>query len=590
MKDEVSGGSDVCVVVEKGLKASYFHTLEELNRNGIYYYTLVKSYNDNLIAENKRLFGNWSNIPLTIVSGSKKISKIAKKISTDKYDFCLISKLKISKKNNDLILSFCTKKDFSAIRLNYDHVLKLNKAGSNKSKAVIPLSEDSSFDTNNIIELLDSDNNPYFIVYNSILGAKMSMYRNRFVHFKDLGLTAYFLEQASNIKLMIRPENTSDKKSELLKITIAFVCNIINPFKTKGVLLFEKNSEKYEESASVIFEELINRNYKNVFFVLDRHSEAYSSIPQKYRSFVIDKYSFKHYRMIFSSKLFLSTESVTHVIDKRAISIFIRYWRQRMKFNYVFLQHGVMFMVSLDAGQRSFFRKRFSNGIKRTVVSSQLEKQHFVEYGGFDPDSLYLCGLPKFDRAKRNETHDRIVIMPTWKPWEENMAKVNFYFTDYFKSLEKMYNQVPDHLKEKTIVLPHPLFAAIMNEEDAPHNMKIYAGDNYNEILQETSLLITDYSSISYDAFYRGANIIFYWENIDETISKYGRNAKLMLSEDLAFGDICYKENDLSALIENNYEQKQKEEYVSRFRKLVEFNDNHNSERLIEFLEHDGII
>ena len=63
-----------------------------------------------------------------------------------------------------------------------------------------------------------------------------------------------------------------------------------------------------------------------------------------------------------------------------------------------------------------------------------------------------------------------------------------------------------------------------------------------------------------------------------------------MLSEDLAFGDICYKENDLSALIENNYEQKQKEEYVSRFRKLVEFNDNHNSERLIEFLEHDGII
>ena len=51
----------------------------------------------------------------------------------------------------------------------------------------------------------------------------------------------------------------------------------------------------------------------------------------------------------------------------------------------------------------------------------------------------------------------------------------------------------------------------------------------YDDILKHTKLLITDYSSIAYDAFYRGCNVIFYWEELQECLEAYGPSTKLMI-------------------------------------------------------------
>ena len=62
--------------------------------------------------------------------------------------------------------------------------------------------------------------------------------------------------------------------------------------------------------------------------------------------------------------------------------------------------------------------------------------------------------------------------------------------------------------------------------------MKKYIKDNvsYDDILRDTAVLITDYSSIAYDAFYRGANVIFWWKEKDFCMEQY--NGHLMLNED----------------------------------------------------------
>ena len=39
------------------------------------------------------------------------------------------------------------------------------------------------------------------------------------------------------------------------------------------IILFEKKSERYEESASVLFEKLIDEGYKNVFYILDKNNK-----------------------------------------------------------------------------------------------------------------------------------------------------------------------------------------------------------------------------------------------------------------------------------------------------------------------------
>ena len=61
-------------------------------------------------------------------------------------------------------------------------------------------------------------------------------------------------------------------------------------------------------------------------------------------------------------------------------------------------------MVSLDSKSRSFFRKgeMIPDGSK-IVVSSKKEADHFVELANYDYKDLYITGLPKYDRNKRNK-------------------------------------------------------------------------------------------------------------------------------------------------------------------------------------------
>ncbi|MPN27864.1 hypothetical protein SDC9_175298 [bioreactor metagenome] len=180
--------------------------------------------------------------------------------------------------------------------------------------------------------------------------------------------------------------------------------------------------------------------------------------------------------------------------------------------------------------------------------------------------------------------------MPTWRPWEYNQSRLDFAETKYYKMVSRIFKSIPDKYKNNVTILPHPLIAEMITEfED---DMKKYMNfkDKYDDLLQQAKVLITDYSSISYDAFYRGSNVIFYWEEKDYCMEKYGEGTKLMLNEENCFGDICYTPDQLSEVIEKNYLQGQDKKYIDNYRKIVEFNDNKNTERLISYLKKDKLI
>ena len=202
---------------------------------------------------------------------------------------------------------------------------------------------------------------------------------------------------------------------------------------------------------------------------------------------------------------------------------------------------------------------------------------------------LYITGLAKFDECFRNEGADRIVIMLTWRRWETNQARDDLENTKYYRMIKRIYDAVPDDLKEKTVILPHPLLADRFKAagELGGH---VFLSGSYDSVLQETSLLITDYSSIAYDAFYRGANVIFCWEEKDECMEHYGEGTYLMLNESNAFGDICMDSSEINAAIERNYLKPQTEENKAAYRRIVEFSDGRNSERIIDCLKADKII
>lgn len=430
-------------------------------------------------------------------------------------------------------------------------------------------------------------------IYNRELRYSLKEYRylnEKVKILKELDTSIYIRQsKGNNMFITVRKINRTDKFLERIKINLAYILSKIIKCSNK-ILLYEKECARYEESASLVYEYLLDIGYSNVFYVIDKKCKDCNIINEKYMKNIIYKYTFKHYLYFFCAKTMIGTEMLEHSIDLRIANKHALKKINSKNLNFVFLQHGVMYMVSLSSKSRRFFCKNPNIKSERIVVSSKLEAQHFIDYANYLDEDMYICGLPKFDKNEWNKDADKIIIMPTWRPWEYNQSRLDFAETKYYKMVSRIFKSIPDKYKDKVIILPHPLIAEMITE--FKDDMKPYMNfkDKYDDLLKQAKVLITDYSSISYDAFYRGSNVIFYWEEKDYCMEQYGEGTKLMLNEDNCFGDICYTPDQLSNVVEKNYLQGQDKKYIDNYRKIVEFNDNKNTERLINYLKKDKLI
>lgn len=354
------------------------------------------------------------------------------------------------------------------------------------------------------------------------------------------------------------------------------------------IFMYEKNCSRYEESASVLYEKLIDAGYDNVYYIVNEDNPAIADLPEKYRRNLVWKDSDRHIELFFECDRFISTETLDHALQLRVASKLVLDKLASKDLMYVFLQHGVMYMISLNSDQRTGFRHKDCR-LHRTVVSSEAEAQHFIDLGGMPREALYITGLAKFDKCYREPDADKIIIMPTWRRWESNQVKHDIEASGYYKMIERMFDAVPPHLRDKAVILPHPLMVKSFRDSGSMVDHLLFA-DSYDKVLRQCDLLITDYSSIAYDAFYRGANVIFCWEEKDECMTHYGEDTHLMLNESNAFGDITMNGDELAAAIERRYGQSQPEEYIEAYSHIVEFRDGRNSERIMECLRRDKVI
>lgn len=434
----------------------------------------------------------------------------------------------------------------------------------------------------------------------SMYDLKKGRNRNSEVYVHD-SIAMYFRQSRYNsLTLTVRDANIYDTPEGQARIKKAYKAAMAKKTKRLGtgragldrfddpILMYEKNCARFEESASVLYKKLIDTGHDNVFFVVNEDNPQIKDLPENYRRNLVWKDSDRHLELLFESDTYISTESTEHALQLRVASKLVMDKIKSRDLRYVFLQHGVMYMVSLNSDMRTGFRN-IDHDFQRTVVSSELEAKHFIDLADMKREDLYITGLAKFDECFRNEGADRIVIMLTWRRWETNQARDNLENTKYYRMIKRIYDAVPDELKDKTVILPHPLMADRFKAA-GDLGEHVFLNGSYDSVLQETSLLITDYSSIAYDAFYRGANIIFCWEEKDECMEHYGEGTYLMLNEGNVFGDICMDSSEIGAAIERNYLKPQTEKNKTAYSRIVEFRDGKNSERIIDCLKADKII
>ena len=250
----------------------------------------------------------------------------------------------------------------------------------------------------------------------SIFRKKYRFLNKKILKIKNIDTSLYIKQsEKNNSVITVRKINKTDCILEQLKINLAYF--LAKFIKKDLILIYEKESYRYEESGSLLFERLIDSGYQNIYYILDKNSDDIKYINSKYMKKIIFKYTFKHYFYFFAANTFIGTELISHAIDLRIAN------KRAMKkindkdLNFIFLQHGVTYMIPLTAKTRAAFRKVKTNAVRRIVVSSNLEADHFIKSGNYDNKDMYICGMPKFDKNKWYKNADKIIIMPTWRPW-----------------------------------------------------------------------------------------------------------------------------------------------------------------------------
>ena len=354
-------------------------------------------------------------------------------------------------------------------------------------------------------------------------------------------------------------------------------------------LYFEKNSGKAEEGTYQLFELAAQSKRTRNYYILDNNTPLWEKLSSNKN--VVAKYSLKYYWLLYTSDYFISTETSSHLNVHRALNRYVR--TALLERPLIFLQHGVTYLKR--QGEGSVFGKGKEGEPLYMAVGSEKEQRIVCDMLKLEPEQCILTGLPIFSTISyghiRANSRDIVTIMFTWQPSEEHLGD-HFEDSSYYKKTRRVYDLLKQFAGENEIrIVPHPKVLSLLMETD--FREQIWTG-SVAEVLQETKLLITDYSSVCYNAFYQGAAVIFYQPDLEAYEKEVG---KLIPQEDEYIGQRVFEIDALEQVLKNGIEDGRillealrTEEHCRRYREINAFSDGKNVERIFEFLVGKGIV
>ena len=303
----------------------------------------------------------------------------------------------IKKKNNNIVISgFCLVKimgvkehetdelklqigdDIYNIKFKIKNGIKFIKNYRfNFYKVELPVDKIVNMDIQNKLLVLYKELRPGRILYNAL---DITKGKNRVSKIITHNNRAIFLRQTvkNTMYLTVREVTPYDNFKGKVKLLTGWILSKLMLFKKDYILLYEKESSRYEESASVLYEKLIDLGYKNVYYIIDTENIKLKEIKDKYKKNLVYKNTLKHITYFFKCKKFVGTEALGHAMQLRVANKLVLDKLKSKDIMYVFLQHGVMYMVSLSSDLRTGFKK-MDIKLHKIVTSSEEEANHLFQ-------------------------------------------------------------------------------------------------------------------------------------------------------------------------------------------------------------------
>lgn len=318
-------------------------------------------------------------------------------------------------------------------------------------------------------------------------------------------------------------------------------------------------------------------------YVKDKHPEidCYYAITKdspdreklrKYGQNIINYGSFRHYLMYCRSSHVIST----HI---RGYNKYVKKFRLNGNQKHVFLQHGITMNYIPELC--------YSNtGADLVISGSEPEYLYLKSAFGYPDGHVKYTGFCRFDKLNNVTPKKQILLMPTWRKW---LNKKNFDESGYFKKYNELLcdQRLIGLLKQYQINLvfyPHHEMQPYLDLFKSCNCENIIIASKYEydvqALLKESSLLITDYSSVFFDFAYMRKPVIYY--QFDREAFRQGHYQEGYFSYDDGFGPVSFDNETLLKYLEGYCENcfRIEEPYAKKVDEFFIYRDSKNCERV----------
>ncbi len=251
-----------------------------------------------------------------------------------------------------------------------------------------------------------------------------------------------------------------------------------------------------------------------------------------------------------------------------------------------FLQHGI---IKDDLSKNI---KKYDKNLSLIVTSAEMERDTFFEYKyNYDENVVQALGLPRYDNLKNLSNNKIILFTPSWRSYIRNKdALIN---SEYFKVINSFLNnekflEILEKYDYTLIFRPHPELWQYLKQGlfDITHErIKISTEEPYQDLFNNSSLMITDYSSVFFDFAYIKKPIIYY--QVNEEFYHYEKG--YFDYKTMGFGEVIENEPDLVNHIEKLLQNdcKNEEKYLERIYNFFKYTDKNNCKRVHDWIKND---
>ncbi|MCZ2258661.1 CDP-glycerol glycerophosphotransferase family protein [Sporosarcina sp. G11-34] len=351
----------------------------------------------------------------------------------------------------------------------------------------------------------------------------------------------------------------------------------LNVKKDDNVWLIGERYNTAQDNGIVFFNWLRENTSVEAYYVIEENNADFELIRDN--PYVVAFGTQKHFNVSLKAKVLLGTHDLENILPYKAAGGFFGY-EETYK---VFLQHGVLGRKNVE-----YHKKYYDLPFDLFIVSSEAEKSDIVVGEmGYDKEDVVVTGLARFDQLVTSVAPKDILLMPTWRDWINTDARFleSDYYTAYSKLIKnKKLLQLLDDYEVNLNFYPH--YRAqdyFVHESEYLHDrIKFipFGSETVQNLLLRHALLLTDYSSVSFDFSLLKKPVIYFHFDVD----RFFRRGILRPIEETFIGGIATTGDEMVELIRERIKH-QLSNYDYDISGIIKYDDLSNCERIYRHVQ-----